>query len=265
MQEEITQAVIFAGGRGERLRPLTDQLPKPLAPVNGIPFLDYLLQSLIQAGMTKILLLLGYQSQKVIDRYGDSLLIELPSSKQKEKLNNGTVKVEYSVGTVEDLTGRRLLNAYPFLDPRFLLVYGDNYWPIEFQQMRELYQRKAVKAMTTVFSNKKGTGEYGAENNVEVGHDFFVKRYDKKRQSLNLTGVDIGYFIVDKSLLDPNLSGNISFEEDILTKFISQRQLIAYITDTQYFYITDLASLKRFENFVTQNNIEPIHLVSSLL
>ena len=245
MQEEITQAVIFAGGRGERLRPLTDQIPKPLAPVNGIPFLDYLLQSLIQAGMTKILLLLGYQSQKVIDRYGHSIF-------------NGKVKVEYSIGTVEDLTGRRLLNAYSLLAPQFLLVYGDNYWPMEFQQMRELYQRKAVKAMTTVFSNKKGTGEYGAENNVEVGHDFFVKRYDKKRQSLNLTGLDIGYFLVDKSLLDPNLPGNISFEETILPECISKRQLIAYITDTQYFYITDQASLKRFEHFVTQNNIEPI-------
>ena len=245
MQEAITQAVIFAGGRGERLRPLTDQLPKPLAPVNGVPFLDYLLPSLIQVGITKILLLLGYQSQKVIDRYGDSLF-------------NGKVKVEYSVGTVEDLTGRRLLNAYPFLDPRFLLVYGDNYWPIEFQQMKELYQRKAVKAMTTVFSNKQGTGEYGAENNVEVGHDFFVQRYDKKRQSLNLTGLDIGYFLVDKSLLDPNLPGNVSFEEAILPECILKRQLIAYITDTQYFYITDMASLKRFENFVTDNNIQPM-------
>ncbi len=243
--QDLKQVVIFAGGRGERLRPLTDHLPKPLAPINGIPFLDYLLQSILHIGITEILLLLGYQSQKVIDRYGYALL-------------NGKVKVEYSVGTVDDLTGRRLLNAYKFLAPRFLLLYADNYWPIELKQMLKLYNKKGAKVMTTVFSNKTATGEYGRENNVEVDADCFVKRYDKKRKSLNLTGVDIGYFMVDKSLLEANTPGNISFEEDILPKFISQRQLIAYITDTQYFYITDMLSLKRFENFVTQNNIQPI-------
>ena len=41
----VDQAVIFAGGRGERLRPLTDHLPKPMAPVNGVPFLDYLIKT----------------------------------------------------------------------------------------------------------------------------------------------------------------------------------------------------------------------------
>ena len=47
MNKSITQAVILAGGRGERLRPLTDNIPKPMAPINGTPFLDYLIHSII--------------------------------------------------------------------------------------------------------------------------------------------------------------------------------------------------------------------------
>ena len=44
---QIEQAVILAGGRGSRLRPLTDALPKPMAPINDVPFLAYLLEQLI--------------------------------------------------------------------------------------------------------------------------------------------------------------------------------------------------------------------------
>ena len=55
---KLQQAVILAGGRGERLRPLTDSIPKPMAPVNGIPFLDYLIHSIIQGEIKNILFLL---------------------------------------------------------------------------------------------------------------------------------------------------------------------------------------------------------------
>ena len=69
MDKNITQAVILAGGRGERLRPLTDSIPKPMAPINGVPFLDYLINSVIQAGIGKILILLGYKADLIADRY----------------------------------------------------------------------------------------------------------------------------------------------------------------------------------------------------
>ena len=66
---KLQQAVILAGGRGERLRPLTDSMPKPMAPVNGIPFLDYLINSIIMAGIDNILILLGYKAYIITNRY----------------------------------------------------------------------------------------------------------------------------------------------------------------------------------------------------
>lgn len=240
---EIKQAVILAGGRGERLRPLTDDLPKPLAPVNGIPFLDYLIKSTIQVGIKQILILLGYRSDMIIDRY-------------RQSFYNNEIQIEFSVGGLEDQTGRRLLNAYQLLDNAFLLLYGDNYWPIEWDNMIDLYEKKNAKVMTTVFSNRNGTGEYGRQNNIKVGADGFVEFYDKSRQSDNLNGVDIGYFIVTKNILKPQNKENISFEEDILPELISQGQLMAYITDTQYYYITNIESLKTFEIYSKQNDIQ---------
>jgi D-sedoheptulose 7-phosphate isomerase len=241
---QINQAVILAGGRGERLRPLTDHLPKPMAPINGTPFLDYLIQSIVDAGIKRILLLLGYKADKVLERYAQGL-------------GNG-IQIEFSIGSADDLTGRRLLNAYDLLEDKFLLMYGDNYWPIAIDSMQRLYASKEAKVMTTVFRNQLGTGEYGFSNNVEVAQDAWVKRYDKKRLSQGLNGVDIGYFIVDKDCLDPRKKRNISFEEDILPEFIDEQQLIAYMTDAQYYYITNAQSLKTFERAVEQEKFQPL-------
>lgn len=240
----IKQAVILAGGRGERLRPITDTIPKPMAPSNGIPFLDYLLESIVQVGISRVLLLVGY-CHDVIIRHCN----RIPPQK---------LKIQYSIGAVEDQTGRRLVNAYDLLEDHFLLLYGDNFWPIELEAMTRHYLRKKARVSTTVFSNVQGTGEYGVHNNIEVGEDGFVNRYDKKRQSVGLNGVDIGYFIVDKKILDPTVSSNISFEENVLPDLVAQRQLVAYVTDKQYYYITDTRSLNNFERVVREQAIRPL-------
>lgn len=222
----------MAGGMGERLRPLTDNVPKPMVAVNGVPFLDYLIDSIVQAQIRRVVLLVGYKSEVIVDAYGEGIA--------------GEVEIAYSAGAVEDETGRRVLNAYDMLDERFLLAYGDNYWPIELAGMAEVYRRTGARMLTTVFSNKNGTGEYGRENNVEVGADGFVRRYDKGRKSSGLNGVDIGYFIVDKGVLDRRMEGNVSFERDIVADMAVRGELAAYVTDNQYYYVTNTESLSEF-------------------
>lgn len=235
------QAVIFAGGRGERLRPLTDTLPKPMAPVNGHPFIDYLLTMLSRAGIRRVLILLGYKAQSVVDHYQSR---DVPG-----------IDVDYSVGQEEDQTGRRLINAYAKLEEKFLLLYGDNYWPVPLEELKENYGRLQVPLTTTVFSNKKGSGEYGFGNNVVVGPDGRVKAYDKSRRLSGLNGVDIGFFLVDKGIIDPKESGNVSFEEVIVAKLAREGRLGAYVTDEQYYYITSHESLRNFEQVVREKAI----------
>lgn len=92
---KIQQAVIFAGGRGERLRPLTNNIPKPMAPIFGLPFLDYLIYSIYQIGIKNILILLGYKADVIVERY-----------KFMQNIN-----IEFSSGVEKDETGRRVLNA----------------------------------------------------------------------------------------------------------------------------------------------------------
>ena len=200
------QAVILAGGRGERLKPITNSIPKPMAPINQIPFLDYLISSIYQVGINNILILVGYKSSIIIDRY--------------KKMKN----IKFSVGTEFDETGRRLLNAYNQLNDNFLFVYGDNYWPIELEKMKQNFNKLNVSVTTTVFSNKNGTGEYGYKNNIKVGSNGLVVKYDKKRQTQDANGVDIGYFLMNKGVLNPQISDNVSFELDILPILIEEKK-----------------------------------------
>jgi len=240
----IKQAVIFAGGRGERLRPFTDNMPKPMVSICGYPFLDYLFAVLKKAGIKRFLVLVGYKADVIMDHYGDG--------------KKYSISVDYSVGTVEDLTGRRLAKAYSKLDDHFLLLYGDNYWPIPLNDMITNYNRLGAAVTTTVFRNKNGTGEYGFENNIFVSDKGMVNCYDKTRCSQSLNGVDMGFFIVDKKVINPSDLENFSFEEKTLTRLADERSLGAFMTDEQYYFITSIESLRRFEHVVSERGYSKI-------
>ena len=64
-------ALIIAGGKGERLRPLTDEMPKPMVPVSGKPILTYQVDWLRSAGVTDVVFLAGYLWQTIKDHFGD--------------------------------------------------------------------------------------------------------------------------------------------------------------------------------------------------
>jgi D-glycero-alpha-D-manno-heptose 1-phosphate guanylyltransferase len=240
----IDQAVILAGGKGKRLLPLTKDLPKPMAPINNIPFLSYLIFSLKKKGIKKILLLVGYKSKKIISFYK----------------NNKEIPIYFNFSSIKSDTGKRVLDAYSFLDKEFLLLYGDNFWVPDLTKMYKKFKNKDAVISTTVFNNKFGTAEYGKENNVYVRKDSFVKKYDKKRMDKNLNGVDIGFFMIKKSFLRPfkNKNKNFSFESDILSEAIKLKKLIAYRTNNQYFSITDLQMLKKFQKISKVRNLNYI-------
>lgn len=238
----IKQAVILAGGMGKRLLPLTKDLPKPMVLVNNIPFLSYLIYSLKKQGIKKILILVGYKYKKIIDYYN----------------KYSDIPIEFCYSSIKSDTGKRVIDAYKFLDNEFLLLYGDNFWKPNIQKMYKKFKMNNAAISTTVFNNKFGTGEYGAQNNIYVKKNSFVERYDKSRKDKKLNGVDIGFFMVKKFFLKQfnKKDQNYSFEKDILVKSIKLKKLIAYKTNQQYFSITNIKMLKKFENYIKNKAIK---------
>lgn len=237
----IRQAVILAGGQGTRLRPLTYKIPKPMAPVNGRPFLAYLVDLFRANGIKEIILLLGYLPEKVMSYFGDG--------------SNFGVKIRYSIGAVEDETGTRLRNAHALLDDQFFLMYGDNYWPLNLEQMEKFYAKQRLPALMTVYTNREGFGEYGYENNVHVADNGVVMLYDRSRRSPNLNGTEIGSFILTKDIIEITPLHNFSFEQEIIPKLIANRMLAGYCIDHHYHSITDFKKLKIMEHFLAPKKV----------
>jgi len=238
----IDQAVILAGGLGKRLRPLTNSIPKPMTIVNRYPFLDYIIRSIVDIKIKNILILTGYKSHIISNRY------------KKMRLIN----VFFSKSNINDLSGRRLLNAYDKLEDHFLLLYGDNYWPIEIDKMINSYNKNKSLISLTAYSNKKGKGEYGYKNNIQVNQKGVVTEYDHITKSSFMNCVNIGYFIVNKKILNKSIKKNLSFEEHIMKAAIIKRKVSAYLTNRSYLYITNYKSLEECEKYMYKNKIKPL-------
>ena len=197
----------------------------------GKPFLGYQIEQLRDQGFKKILLLLGYLPEVV-----------------QEYCGNGSrwgLKIEYSISAIEDETARRLKLAEFLLDPYLLLLYCDNYWPMQIDKMWPRFVGSRAPAMITVYTNKD---DY-TRNSVRVGADGYVEIYDKTCATPGLQGVEISYALMNKSVVKLLTGANISVEEALYARLAQQRQLLAYVTDHRYYSVGALHRLPLTEAF----------------
>ncbi len=237
MISEIKQAVILAGGRGMRLRPLTDNTPKPMLLMNGKPFLEYLLEMLKGNGIEEVVLLVGYLPTKIQEYFGDGSKFGL--------------QIKYSVGDVSFETGKRLKDAESLVDENFLLLYCDNYWPLDLKKLLAYHNARDVQATVTLYTNKDNF----SKSNIRLDDQGYVTLYDKSRQEKNLSGVEIGFYILDKGIFSLMPETNFSFEKEILPKLIERRQLAGYPTDHRYYSVGSLERLSVTEDFLKPKKV----------
>lgn len=232
-----TQAVILAGGRGERMRPLTDIRPKPMIEVCGRPFLEHQLLMLREQGFRRVLLLLGYLPEVVRDYFGDG--------------SKWGMQIDYSITAVEDNTGRRIKLAEQKLEDSFLLVYCDNYWPMQMDRMWRRFVEAGAPAMLTVYANK----DKYTKHTLKVDEAGFVEVYDKTHQRTDLQGTEISFAILRKELVGLLPDTNISLEETLFPVLIKNRQLAAYVTQHRYYSIGDTPRLPITEAFLARRPV----------
>jgi dTDP-glucose pyrophosphorylase len=108
----MNKAVLLAAGRGTRMRDLTEALPKPMLEVRGKPVLQHIVEGLRDAGLTNLLVVVGWRAEVVKDYFGDGSSLG--------------VRIQYQTQTVQDGTGKVVELAHTFAgDDPFLLSYGD--------------------------------------------------------------------------------------------------------------------------------------------
>ena len=221
MSSVITQAVILAGGMGTRLKPFTEEHPKPMYRFNERPFIDYLIRQVKSFGIQRVMLLLGYKPHEIIEYLGDGKKYGL--------------EIDYSITPIEYDTGNRLYEVRKQLSDRFLLMYCDNYCPIDFEKLVDDAKKNNSDIQITAYANKDGY----TDSNLKIGKDGKILIYDKKRETKGLEGVDIGYAIVKKSMVDL-LSKNgfpSNFEKEIYPQCVARGRMYATVTEHRYYSI----------------------------
>jgi histidinol-phosphate phosphatase family protein len=231
-----TQAVILAGGRGTRMQPLTDTRPKPMVEFHGRPFLEYLIEMLREQGFKSVLLLLGYLPEVIQDHFRDG--------------RRFGVDIDYAVSAPDDLTVRRIRLALERIEPTFLLMYCDNYWPMQIDRMWARYRAVGAPAMVTVYSNKDGYRP--GKDSVRVDDRGFVEVFDRERVTSGLRGVEISYAILHRSVLELLPERDELLEQALYPTLARRRQLSAYVTDHRYYSVGSLERLPLTEYFLAR-------------
>lgn len=229
---EITQAVILAGGLGTRLRPITHTVPKPMVLVARRPFLGHLIAKLKNDGFYDILLLVGYQHEKIADHFKDGSELG--------------VRIRYSVEDTPIGTGGALRQAREMLAPTFLLANGDTYLPIPLTALREAFKKRMKLGMMLVYPNQDRV----FDNNLCVKDDMILK-YEKGSKAPDLNAVDSGFSIFKKKVIDL-ISDHTpcSFEEEVYPILIKKRQLACVVTTEKFYDIGTPEGLKMTEEAI---------------
>ncbi len=139
------KAMILAAGRGERMRPLTDDIPKLLLEVGGKPLIVHTIEALAGAGVRELVINYAHLGEKIVDRLGDGHTLG--------------VKIRYSpesAGALE--TGGGIFNALALLDSDpFVVVNGDVWTDYSFARLpRQLSGHAHVVLVDNPPHHKKG-------------------------------------------------------------------------------------------------------------
>ena len=225
------QTVILAGGLGTRLRPITEQIPKPMVEVNGRPFLEYILRHMAGQGFDRVLLLVGYLGDQVRKHFGDG--------------RQFGVSIDYSFESSPLGTGGAIREAFAKLDDTFLVLYGDSFLPIDYRSVSEAFSRSAADGLLVLYDNRNG--DTSVPNNIALDSEGYVSRYEKGRDGRGLDLVDAGALCLRRCIFAGLHPGRvISLEQQLFPDLVAKRQLAGYITDQRFFDIGTPARLEEF-------------------
>lgn len=236
--KKIDVAVIMAGGKGSRLRSITnDEIPKPMVPVDGKPLLEYQVEALKEYGIKKIIMIVGHLGEKIMDHFkdGKDFGVDIDYIVEKEPL--GTAGAFYYLKDKTDAKD-------------FLLVFGDVFFDIDFDRMEDFHFKNA--ALTTLLAHPNGH-PYDSDL-IQTDDNGKVIGFDSKNNVRDYwydNMVNAGMYVINRELLE--LVGEpvkIDFEKDILANQVKNgANIYAYHSPE---YVKDVGTVDRINATVEE-------------
>ena len=174
---------ILAGGRGRRLGPRVNDVPKPLLEVGGKPFLLHQLRLLARHGAARVVLCVGYLGERIRDRIGSRRF---------------GLRIEYSFDAPGlDGTLGAIRRAQTLLGDRFLVLYGDTYLRLDYRAAADEWLRSGCLGLMVVLRND---GKWDESNTVYA--DGRVIEHDKWTRTSRMRWIDYGLGGLNAEALD---------------------------------------------------------------
>ncbi len=192
------EAVVLAGGFGTRLRSVITDLPKPMAPVRGRPFLEIVLDELIAQGIERVVLAVGYKAELIRAHFGDAYRsLELLYSIEEEPLG----------------TGGGIRQAVAMCNSESVFVLnGDTLFRVDFER---LFNRFAASdsLLTIALKEMRNFDRYG----TVLVNDLNVITGFREKRPMELGLINGGVYLMRASLFGlKSLPDRFSFEQEIL-------------------------------------------------
>lgn len=199
------EAIILAGGFGTRLQGVVKDLPKPMAPVNGRPFLTYILDYLIDFHYTRVVLSVGYLHEKIEEYFGGRYK---------------SLEIDYAIETEPLGTGGGILFALSkCTTDDVLVVNGDTLFKVDLAAFERFYQEKNG-LLSIVLREVEDVSRYGS---VIVGDNNLIVLFSEKESSEGCGLINGGVYLLSKKLFDKYPQPKkFSFEKDLMTKYFTQ-------------------------------------------
>ena len=241
------QALILAGGKGTRLRPLTVYTPKPIVPICNRPFLLYQIDTLRRAGITDITLSLSYQPNKIEQLLGDG--------------SDYGVKLKYTVEPQPMGTAGAYKFAEDLIREPTVVFNGDILTDLDLKAViREHKEHKATA--TIVLTPVDNPSAYGL---VETENDGRIRRFLEKPKPEEITcnTINAGTYILEPKVLDLIPAGeNHSFEYGLFPELLKRKEpFFAHVPPRTYWI--DIGTPERYlrvHQDLLANRVARIHL-----
>lgn len=211
------EAIILAGGFGTRLRSVVSDVPKPMAPIAGRPFLELLLDYLQPFGFDHIVLSTGYMHEKIEAHFGSAYR---------------GMRLSYAVETEPLGTGGGILNAFSQCDDDDVVVLnGDTLFKVDYQLLADFYRHHNTR-LAIILRQVADVARYGS---VEMNCCDRIARFTEKNIAGGMGSINGGIYMMNRSLFEGYQVGDaFSFEKDIMQRRYMDEPFFAYV-DNGYF------------------------------
>jgi mannose-1-phosphate guanylyltransferase/phosphomannomutase len=219
------QAIVLAGGRGQRLRPYTDAAPKPMLMLGSKPILEYTVANLRRNGFTDITICAGYKHELIEKHFGDG--------------KRFGVSISYSIEETPLNTAGALLAIKDRLEEHFVLAMADQITDVNLRAICD-YHLKSKSTVTIALAEMSQISEYGV---VDVD-DNSVTGFREKPTFSNL--VNTAIYAIDRRILGYIREGD-DMSTDVIPRLMENRKPVNYYVTRDFW--KDIGTVKEYEHF----------------